>query len=360
MIRPSLQSSGPLFNGQPSPARVNPALAVAGAADGAMDAAECARITGAHARTFSLASKLLPEGKRRAAYALYAFCRVADDLVDHADGGNVTALRDQLDAYRTALDDALAGRPSGPIFRELAWVSRTYGVSPAPLFELLDGVARDLVAQRYETWAELEQYCEGVASSVGEMCTYVFGVPAGPAMREQAIRYARTLGTAMQLTNILRDVGEDAQRGRVYLPAEDMARFGLRPDDVLDRGVSLALDPAWAQLMAFEVSRARALYEAAMPGIALLDVDAQRCAAACAVGYAGILRAIEAQHYDTLSTRARLGRMARLGILWNAWRYRAPSPDFSALGHGPRVSWEPNAASARISAGRTDARVRLA
>ena len=319
------------------------------------DAEQCARITFAHARTFSLASRLLPTEKRRAAYALYAFCRVADDLVDQADHGYVPALRAQLDAYRTQLQDALDGRPSGPIFREVAWVSRTHQVSPAPLFELLDGVGRDLEAHRYDTWPALEAYCEGVASSVGEMCTYVFGVPAGPAMRTQAIRYARTLGTAMQLTNILRDVGEDAQRGRCYLPAEDLARFGLTTADVLTRGPAIVGTGGWKRLMAFEVSRARALYAAAMPGIALLAPDAQRCAAACATGYAGILSAIEAQGYDTISTRARLGRLARVGILWNAWRYRAPTPDLSALGHGPRVVWEPHTASSNA-----DALVRLA
>ena len=306
------------------------------------DASECARITMVHARTFSLASKLLPTGKRRAAYALYAFCRIADDLVDQADHDNVPELSNQLDAYRNQLQAALDGRPSGPIFREVAWVAREYELSPAPLFELLDGVRRDLEAHSYATWLELEQYCEGVASSVGEMCTYVFGVPAGPTMRIKAIQYARTLGTAMQLTNILRDVGEDAQRGRCYLPAEDMARFGLTPQDVLQNGPALARSAGWAPLMAYEVSRARALYEAAMPGIALLDGDAQRCTAACAHGYAGILAAIEAQNYDTISSRARIGRLARVGIFWNAWRYRAAAPDLSALEQGPQIVWEPN------------------
>ncbi len=305
------------------------------------DARECERITHSHARTFSLASKLLPTDKRRAAYALYAFCRIADDLVDQADAGSgrAPALAEQLDAYRAQLQSALDGRPSGPIFREVAWVAETYQVSPAPLFELLDGVARDLVATTYQNWHELERYCEGVASSVGEMCTYVFGVPAGPTMRTHAIKYARTLGTAMQLTNILRDVGEDALRGRCYLPAEDLARFGLSPEDVLsNRALTLR---GWRPMMQYEVGRARALYDAALPGIALLAPDAQRCAAACATGYAGILTAIEAQDYDTITTRARLGKLARVGILWNAWRYRAERPDLSALGHGPRVVWEP-------------------
>jgi phytoene synthase len=307
------------------------------------DARECELITQTHARTFSLASKLLPTEKRRAAYALYAFCRIADDLVDQVDVTDALAgdaLAQQLGEYRSQLQAALDGRPSDPIFREVAWVVSAYQVSAAPLFELLDGVARDLSHSTYATWCELDQYCQGVASSVGEMCTYVFGVPAGPVMRDHAIRYARTLGTAMQLTNILRDVGEDAQRGRCYLPAEDLARFGLTPEQVLhDR--QLARDPRWRPMMQYEVSRARALYAASLPGIALLSPDAQRCAAACATGYAGILSAIEAQDYDTISARARIGKLARVGILWNAWRYRAAAPDLSTLGRGPRIIWEP-------------------
>jgi len=309
--------------------------------DHADDALECERITRIHARTFSLASRLLPAGKRRAAYALYAFCRIADDLVDQADHDNVAVLASQLKAYEQQLQAAIAGQPSGPIFREVAWVSRTYNVPPAPLFELLSGVTRDLEPAQYATWNELEAYCEGVASSVGEMCTHVFGVPGGPAMRERAVKYARTLGVAMQLTNILRDIGEDAKRGRCYLPADDLAKFGLTPREVLT-DQKLARDPRWAPMMAYEVSRARALYDAATPGIAMLAPDAQRCAAACSTGYAGILTAIEAQHYDTISTRARLGRLARVGILWDAWRYRAAPLDLETMGDGPRIVWEPN------------------
>lgn len=307
------------------------------------DARECEQITHAHARTFSLASKLLPAEKRRAAYALYAFCRIADDLVDQVDQGDVghgRALALQLEEYRAQLQNALDGRPSGPIFREVAWVASAYNVSPSPLFELLDGVARDLVHTTPQSWADLEAYCQGVASSVGEMCTYVFGVPAGPVMRTHAIQYARTLGTAMQLTNILRDVGEDAQRGRCYLPVEDLQRFGLSADEVLSNR-QLARDARWRPMMQYEVGRARALYAASLPGIALLAPDAQRCATACATGYAGILAAIEAQDYDTISARARLGKLARVGILWNAWRYRAEDPDLSTLGRGPRIVWEP-------------------
>lgn len=289
--------------------------------DSDSDLRECEQITHAHARTFSLASRLLPPEKRRAAYALYAFCRIADDLVDQSDARNRAALAQQLDDYREQLYSALNGRPNGPVFREVARVVATFDVSPAPLFELLDGVGRDLVATTYATWRELEAYCQGVASSVGELCTDVFGVAAGPSMRPHAVAFARTLGTAMQLTNILRDVGEDSRRGRCYLPIEDLARAGLTTDDVLQNH-ALPRDARWRGLMQFEITRARDLYAAATPGIALLAPDAQRCATACATGYAGILQAIEGRGYDTISARARLGKLARVGVLWNAWRFR--------------------------------------
>jgi phytoene synthase len=205
-------------------------------------------------------------------------------------------------------------------------VHLTYAVPPDVLRELLAGVARDLQPVRYESWRELVTYCEGVASTVGEMCTYVFGVSGGVAARERALRYARTLGVAMQLTNILRDVGEDARRGRCYLPAEDLAAFGLTPDEVLAGAAAgtptLARDERWRPFMAFAVGRARSLYEAAAPGIALLSPDAQRCATACAAGYAGILGAIERVGYDTITQRARLGTTARGAVLWRAWRLR--------------------------------------
>jgi phytoene synthase len=307
------------------------------------DALHCERIVRSHARTFTLASYFLPAPKRRAAFALYAFCRVADDMVDVAtashDAGATAHIARQLADYGRQLSAAAAGRPTGPVFRELAWVLDEYGVPERVLHELLDGVARDLHPVRYETWPELARYCEGVASTVGEMCTYVFGVPAGPEARMRALRYARTLGVAMQLTNILRDVGEDARRGRCYLPDEDLAMFGIDRDDVLHHR-ALCRDERWRPLMAFEVGRARALYEAASPGIALLAPDSQRCASACATGYAAILGAIEQNGYDTLSTRASLGNWARATILWDIWRARRAPADVASTGDGPYIEWD--------------------
>ncbi|MDQ6612797.1 MAG: phytoene/squalene synthase family protein [Gemmatimonadota bacterium] len=289
-----------------------------------------------HARTFALAARLLPPHKRRAAFALYAFCRVADDLVDSAPRERSAVVALQLAAYQHQLDDALAGRGSGPVFREIARVIQEYDVPGAPLHELLAGVARDLRAPDYQTWADLELYCQGVASSVGEMCTHVFGVSGGDVVRPRAVRNARTLGVAMQLTNILRDVGEDAARERCYLPDEDLALFGLNSVDVLSNR-ALHHDSRWRHLMVFEIARARSLYRVAVPGIALLERDAQGCATACATGYAGILSAIEEQNYNTITSRARVGHLTRVGILWDAWRGRSPAA--SAV-DGTGLFWE--------------------
>ena len=288
------------------------------------DALVCRRITRAHARTFSLASYFLPAPKRRAAFALYAFCRVADDIVDRATGTGASAAG-ELDAYRRRLDAALAGRPDDAVLRELARVVREYGVPAAPLHQLLDGVARDLEPVRYATWEELERYCAAVASTVGEACTWIFGVPHGDAARTQALVHARTLGVAMQLTNILRDVGEDAARGRCYLPDEVLARFGLAADDVVARRVD-PRDERWRAMMAHEIARARSLYAAAAPGIVLLSADARRCVTACAEGYASSLGAIELTGLDSLSARARVGVWGRAATLWKTLRPRGASP----------------------------------
>ena len=311
------------------------------------DAQVCQRIVREHARTFHLASVFLPRHKRRAAFALYAFCRVADDIVDRADTARVSGAHADPDViaalatHERKLQNALAGTPCDPVFRELDRVMRECGVPVSVLRELLDGVAMDLEPVRYDTWSELSRYCEGVAASVGEMCTYVFGVQGDAEVRKSALRYARTLGLAMQLTNILRDVGEDAQRGRCYLPVRDLEAHGLTPDDILS-GTLVAADPRWQRFMTEQVARARALYEAALPGIPLLSPDAQRCARACAVGYAGILAAVERIGFDSLSRRARLGTSERVGVLLKVWQTRPVSNRhrMQVVVPGPQLAWE--------------------
>ncbi len=300
------------------------------------DAARCKRIVHRHARTFALASRLLPRHKRRGVYAVYAFCRTADDIVDRAAGPQgAAAVLSRLHEYRNAFHAAMHQPPGDTVLRELRHAMERFAIPRAPFEALLAGVERDLSSARYATWSDLQRYCREVASSVGEMCTAVFGTTGGADDRERALGHARTLGLAMQLTNILRDVGEDAARGRVYLPDEDLARFSLSRDQVLD-GTAVRAIASWRALMQFQIARARDLYRAAAPGFALLQSDAQRCALACASGYAGILTAIEANQFDSFSRRAVVRRGELLRVLVRAWTRRLP--EF------PPVSLQPDAA----------------
>jgi len=214
-----------------------------------------------------------------------------------------------------------------------------FGVPAHVLRALVAGVARDLRPARYRTWLQLARYCEGVASTVGEMCTYVFGVPNGDDARVAALRYARTLGVAMQLTNVLRDVGEDARRGRCYLAEDDLASFNLTADAVLG-DPTLGKDPRWESFMAAQIDRARTLYARATPGIALVSADSQRCAVACATGYASILTAIEELGYDSITHRATPRGWTRASILWASWRSTSDPADPSIVGEAPHLEWE--------------------
>jgi 15-cis-phytoene synthase len=288
------------------------------------DAAYCERIVFRHARTFALASRLLPREKRRGVYAVYAFCRAADDLVDLAmNESQPASARERLAAYERVATYRDVRAVDDPISRELVWAMDRYSIPTDPFLSLLGGVARDLEPSTYPTWSDLQGYCHAVASSVGEMCTAVFGVPGERANFERALEHARVLGLAMQLTNILRDVGEDARRGRCYLPDEDLARFSIERGAIL-AGEALSRRDAWERLIAFEIARARDLYIEALPGIALLSADAQRCASACTAGYAAILEVIEQNDFDTITRRAVVPPTIRARVLLRSWLGMAP------------------------------------
>jgi 15-cis-phytoene synthase len=288
------------------------------------DSLVCGNIVRRHARTFALASAFLPLTKRRGTYALYAFCRLADDAVDRAGPGGREAVRATLMQLRTQLDDALRGDPAGPVMCETAWAIRRFGVPMAPVDELINGVARDLDPTDYRDWPSLSAYCEGVASSVGELCTHVFGVVGGDANRQRAIAFARTLGVAMQLTNILRDIGEDAGNGRCYLPDDALRGAGLTREQVMARDVDVR-SRAWRDMMREFVALARLLYREALPGIAMLAPDSRRCAQACAIGYAAILEAIEEAEYDTVSMRAHIGFRRKTMLMLSLYRVSDPA-----------------------------------
>ena len=284
----------------------------------------CGNIVRRHARTFAMASAFLPAPKRRAAYALYAFCRLADDAVDRAGPNGREAVRESLRTLRAQLDDALSGGFAGPVTHETAWAIRRYGIPMAPIDELVNGVARDLDPTDYRDWPSLQAYCEGVASSVGELCTHVFGVVGSDDTRARAVLCARTPGVAMQITNILRDIGEDAANGRCYLPDDALASATLTREQILAGDIDVR-SAAWQTMMRHFVARARALYREALPGIALLAPDSRRCAQACAVGYAAILEAIEEANYDTVSTRAHIGFRRKTRLMLSLYRVDDPA-----------------------------------
>lgn len=194
----------------------------------------------------------------------------------------------------------------------LLWarVRKSYAVNRRYEKELIDGVRMDLASKTYATWAELENYCYHVASTVGLLSIPIIGLVPG-AQLETAERYARQLGIALQLTNILRDVGEDLNRGRIYLPEEDLARFGLTYQDIHARVV----DERFRALLRFEIARARELYAAALPGIALLSSSARPAVAAAASLYAAILGQIEKIDFQVYLQRAHTSAFQKLVLL---------------------------------------------
>ena len=272
--------------------------------------AACAGLTAEHSRSFHLASSLLPPDKRRAARALYAFCRISDDMVDER-GDDAAA---HLAAWRKR---ALSLTPVPGDAVALAWTDARirYRIPLQYAQQLLEGVARDLEQTRYDTFEELASYSYGVASTVGLMSMHIIGFES-----EEAIAYAVKLGVALQVTNILRDVGEDWRAGRVYLPREDLEAFGLSEQDLAAGRV----DERWRRFMRFQIARNRRLYKEAWPGIGLLDADGRMAIAAAAGVYRAILDDIEAHDYDVFNRRAYVstwGKVRLLPALW--WRSRS-------------------------------------
>jgi len=271
----------------------------------------CEAMTKYHSRTFYMASSLLPLNKRRAARALYAFCRVTDDIVDEYEDRD--AAKVALEKWRQRI--TLANPPADdPV--ALAWAdTRTrYNIPSGYAEQLIDGVARDLTRVRYETFDDLAEYSYGVASTVGLMAMHIIGFSG-----EEALPYAVRLGVALQVTNILRDVAEDWQMSRLYLPLDELDAFGLCEDDIANGNHS----ERWREFMRFQIDRNRKLYAGSWDGIAMLDSDGRFAIGAAAELYQGILQDIENHDYDVFSRRAHLGltgKLVRLPGIW--WRSR--------------------------------------
>jgi phytoene synthase len=280
--------------------------------------AYCERLARREAGNFYHAFRLLPRPQRRAMCALYAYMRVADDLGDGPEP--IPRKRALLDDWRRQLDLALAGTYTHRLHPAFHHTVRTYGIPRQYLVDVLDGVGMDLGPVRYDTFAELYAYCYRVASAVGLACLHVWGFA-----RPEAKAHAEAAGIAFQLTNILRDLAEDAARGRVYLPREDLERFGY-PEERLRRGQR---DEPFRRLMAFEVDRARSYYEAARPLAALLPPPGRAVFLVMARTYRGLLEAIERRDYDVFSGRVRLSRWHKMWLALRALPVRWGIPTAS-------------------------------
>ena len=266
--------------------------------------ATCVAMTRHHSKSFYVSTELLPPAKRQAIRALYAFCRTSDDIVDQAAAGSAPHAL----AHWVNLVHHRATPHDNPVL--IAWhdtVAR-YNISQELIDELLAGIAMDLTVTRYATFADLWMYCYRVASVVGLISMQIIGHV------EEAVDYAVKLGVALQLTNILRDIGEDAGRGRIYIPQEDLVAFGVDEAEIFAHQRS----PRFKALMRFQSARAHALYEESWPGIGLLNPDSSLAIAAAATIYRGILDSIHQHDYDVFTKRAFVPFLRKMGLLWQA------------------------------------------
>lgn len=260
----------------------------------------CRRLNAEHGRTYYLSTWLLPPDRRPWVWALYGFARYADEFVDSFTEPDPQRLLEWSARVERQLE---SGEGEDAPSRALIAAARRFEMDLGEVRAFLESMRMDVTVTSYPTYADLERYMAGSAAAIGVLMLPLLG-PAGP----DAVAPARRLGEAFQLTNFIRDVGEDLRRGRVYLPLEDLARFGLSPQDLHDAQAAGVTPPAVVDLLRFEITRARMLYADAEPGIAALP-PATRPAIRCArILYGEILDAVEALDHRSLHERARVPR----------------------------------------------------
>ncbi|MBK6567871.1 presqualene diphosphate synthase HpnD [Candidatus Aalborgicola defluviihabitans] len=259
--------------------------------------------------SFYYAFLFLPAPKRAAITAFYAFCREVDDVVD--DMVDPTVAHTKLAWWRTEVAKAYAGQASHPVMQALMPLTAEFGIEQRHLQAVIEGCQMDLEQTRYLDYAGLQRYCHLVAGEVGEVAARIFG-----QTQEQTTQYAHKLGQALQLTNIIRDVGEDALRGRIYLPVSELQQFDVKAHEILKRTYS----DRFTALMQFQAQRAHGLYDEALALLPAQDRRAQKPGLMMASIYRALLREIERDNFQVLHQRISLTPLRKL---WQAWKVQA-------------------------------------
>ncbi|HEY5761935.1 MAG TPA: presqualene diphosphate synthase HpnD [Rhodocyclaceae bacterium] len=268
----------------------------------------CSEKARAAGSSFTYSFRLLPPARRRAITALYAFCREVDDVVDECLDPQVAATK--LAWWRHEVDQLFAGKAQHPVTRALAPAIEEFSLPQEHFAEILDGMAMDLGSVRYPDFKSLSLYCYRVASVVGLLSAEIFGVSD-----RQTLRYAHDLGIALQLTNIIRDVGDDARRGRIYLPLDEMARHAVTPADILNRRYS----EGFAALMGVQADRALDYRQRALAALPAADRKAQRPGLVMAEMYRCLLEEIRLSGYQVLHQRISLPPARKAWIAMRTW-----------------------------------------
>ncbi|MFI6261510.1 phytoene/squalene synthase family protein [Micromonospora sp. NPDC051006] len=271
----------------------------------------CRELHRRHGRTYYLATRLLPGWKRRHVHALYGFTRYADEIVDRTDDLPPTERAARLDDWGGRFMAGLHGEPiDDPLLPAVLHTIAVFDLDRDDFAAFLKSMAMDLTVSSYRTYPHLLDYMEGSAAVIGTMMLPILGSDDPIAAREPA----RQLGFAFQLTNFIRDVAEDLDRGRTYLPEEDLTRFGVTRRDLVDARRRCRATPAIRELIAYEVTRAQQHYAAAAPGITLLAPASQACMRTAYALYGGILDEVAAQDYDVFARRAVVPQRRRLSV----------------------------------------------
>jgi phytoene synthase len=268
----------------------------------------CQQKAAASGSSFYYSFLFLPPERRRAITALYAFCREVDDVVDETNETQIAAAK--LAWWRSEVANLFAGKPQHPVTKALSVFKEKFSIDAKRLNEIIDGMEMDLTQTRYLDWTGLETYCYRVASVVGLLAAGIFGYRDA-----RTLEYACALGIAFQLTNIIRDVGEDARKDRIYLPMEDLKKFGVPAADILQ----CRQTPEFKVLMSFEAARARQHYEKALQVLPAADRKPQRPGLIMAAIYRTLLDEIERDGFRVLTQRTSLTPLRKLWIAWKTW-----------------------------------------